>query len=159
MTFPPQVDIVVRHVEDAKAKGARVLVGGTRGRKSDPAHPGYWFEPTVLVDVFFFSSRRRHTRSLHDWSSDVCSSDLRQLEGDRRHVVRPSRVVAEVRGPAGGVGGVPAAAEQQPLDQVVADPAGGGLLDPLTAEYDARSEERRVGEERRTRWSGVHDVR
>src|SRR5215471_18378124 len=26
--------------------------------------------------LFFFSSRRRHTRSLHDWSSDVCSSDL-----------------------------------------------------------------------------------
>src|SRR5436190_10695547 len=28
------------------------------------------------VKVFFFSSRRRHTRSLCDWSSDVCSSDL-----------------------------------------------------------------------------------
>src|ERR1035441_10793653 len=27
--------------------------------------------------VFFFSSRRRHTRCLSDWSSDVCSSDLR----------------------------------------------------------------------------------
>src|SRR5437588_5757513 len=27
---------------------------------------------------FFFSSRRRHTRSLCDWSSDVCSSDLKQ---------------------------------------------------------------------------------
>src|SRR5699024_12215147 len=26
--------------------------------------------------VFFFSSRRRHTRSKRDWSSDVCSSDL-----------------------------------------------------------------------------------
>src|SRR5574340_1115714 len=25
---------------------------------------------------FFFSSRRRHTRSFGDWSSDVCSSDL-----------------------------------------------------------------------------------
>src|SRR5260221_9872120 len=28
------------------------------------------------VHLFFFSSRRRHTRSLCDWSSDVCSSDL-----------------------------------------------------------------------------------
>src|SRR6266496_1947458 len=28
--------------------------------------------------LFFFSSRRRHTRSLRDWSSDVCSSDLPQ---------------------------------------------------------------------------------
>src|SRR5437899_12114088 len=26
--------------------------------------------------MFFFSSRRRHTRCLSDWSSDVCSSDL-----------------------------------------------------------------------------------
>src|SRR5207249_6904081 len=36
---------------------------------------------TVRVDInggliFFFSSRRRHTRSKRDWSSDVCSSDL-----------------------------------------------------------------------------------
>src|SRR5438034_5414603 len=29
-----------------------------------------------LFAFFFFSSRRRHTRSLCDWSSDVCSSDL-----------------------------------------------------------------------------------
>src|SRR5437868_14981103 len=43
---------------------------------------------------FFFSSRRRHTRSKRDWSSDVCSSDLvnAKLErpmnrGDRRFVV------------------------------------------------------------------------
>src|SRR5437899_3405495 len=28
---------------------------------------------------FFFSSRRRHTRCLSDWSSDVCSSDLEGL--------------------------------------------------------------------------------
>src|SRR3989449_3179061 len=27
---------------------------------------------------FFFSSRRRHTRCSRDWSSDVCSSDLRK---------------------------------------------------------------------------------
>src|SRR5438034_2556708 len=30
----------------------------------------------VFFASFFFSSRRRHTRSLCDWSSDVCSSDL-----------------------------------------------------------------------------------
>src|SRR5699024_11858285 len=29
-----------------------------------------------LTSLFFFSSRRRHTRSKRDWSSDVCSSDL-----------------------------------------------------------------------------------
>src|SRR5262245_63128081 len=30
---------------------------------------------------FFFSSRRRHTRCRSDWSSDVCSSDLRDDAG------------------------------------------------------------------------------
>src|SRR5438045_7587705 len=30
-----------------------------------------------FILFFFFSSRRRHTRCLSDWSSDVCSSDLR----------------------------------------------------------------------------------
>src|SRR5699024_11829301 len=30
----------------------------------------------LLPMCFFFSSRRRHTRSKRDWSSDVCSSDL-----------------------------------------------------------------------------------
>src|SRR5699024_12190136 len=30
---------------------------------------------------FFFSSRRRHTRSKRDWSSDVCSSDLTPEDG------------------------------------------------------------------------------
>src|SRR5256885_12186050 len=31
------------------------------------------------MSVFFFSSRRRHTRLQGDWSSDVCSSDLSNL--------------------------------------------------------------------------------
>src|SRR5260370_27325177 len=31
----------------------------------------------IFVIIFFFSSRRRHTRFKCDWSSDVCSSDLR----------------------------------------------------------------------------------
>src|SRR5690606_40013669 len=35
--------------------------------------------------VFFFSSRRRHTRFSRDWSSDVCSSDLAV------HAIRGSR--------------------------------------------------------------------
>src|SRR2546429_8765362 len=30
-----------------------------------------------MIYFFFFSSRRRHTRCSRDWSSDVCSSDLR----------------------------------------------------------------------------------
>src|SRR5256886_17602764 len=35
----------------------------------------------VLYVLFFFSSRRRHTRFDCDWSSDVCSSDL----GEHNH--------------------------------------------------------------------------
>src|SRR5438874_9066016 len=37
----------------------------------------------MKVCFFFFSSRRRHTRSLRDWSSDVCSSDLHQAIAER----------------------------------------------------------------------------
>src|ERR1035441_5240963 len=35
----------------------------------------------IFVYFFFFSSRRRHTRCLSDWSSDVCSSDLSASDG------------------------------------------------------------------------------
>src|SRR5207245_8022281 len=35
------------------------------------------FSSYVVIFVFFFSSRRRHTRCYRDWSSDVCSSDLK----------------------------------------------------------------------------------
>jgi acyl-CoA reductase-like NAD-dependent aldehyde dehydrogenase len=46
MTFPPQVEIVERHVADAREKGATVLTGGERIDR-----PGLWYPPTVLVDV------------------------------------------------------------------------------------------------------------
>src|SRR5437868_14008599 len=36
----------------------------------------YILSPECISVFFFFSSRRRHTRSKRDWSSDVCSSDL-----------------------------------------------------------------------------------
>jgi acyl-CoA reductase-like NAD-dependent aldehyde dehydrogenase len=46
MTFPKQLEIVEEHVRDALSKGARALTGGKRG-----AGKGYFYEPTVLVDV------------------------------------------------------------------------------------------------------------
>src|SRR5690606_471691 len=50
------------------------------------------FVVRFIVGVFFFSSRRRHTRFSRDWSSDVCSSDLcrevRSPRDDPRHAVR-----------------------------------------------------------------------
>src|SRR5260370_12895032 len=74
--------------------------------------------PQFLVSVsvvllFFFSSRRRHTRFKCDWSSDVCSSDLEAggLSG-RPLFTRATRMLAEtyvrVEGafPLIGVGGI-----------------------------------------------------
>jgi acyl-CoA reductase-like NAD-dependent aldehyde dehydrogenase len=46
MTFPPQLEIVSDHVEDARAKGARILTGGRRKEG-----PGQWYEPTVIADA------------------------------------------------------------------------------------------------------------
>jgi acyl-CoA reductase-like NAD-dependent aldehyde dehydrogenase len=46
VTFPPQLDIIEQHVDDAVAKGARAVVGGERGQG-----PGRFFQPTVLLDV------------------------------------------------------------------------------------------------------------
>src|SRR5699024_11788600 len=48
--------------------------------------------------LFFFSSRRRHTRSKRDWSSDVCSSDLvagSRYRGDFEE--RLKKVLKEIR--------------------------------------------------------------
>src|SRR5262245_64191271 len=45
----------------------------------------------VYVLFFFFSSRRRHTRCLSDWSSDVCSSDLALARRRRRSATGPAR--------------------------------------------------------------------
>ncbi len=47
MIWPEQLGIVERHVEDARAKGACVLTGGRR----NPNYSGFFYEPTVLVDV------------------------------------------------------------------------------------------------------------
>jgi acyl-CoA reductase-like NAD-dependent aldehyde dehydrogenase len=47
MILPSQLEIVERHVQDAVARGARVLAGGRR----NPNAEGLFFEPTVLVDV------------------------------------------------------------------------------------------------------------
>src|SRR6476659_10945168 len=42
---------------------------------------------------FFFSSRRRHTRCLSDWSSDVCSSDLCVIGGLEGRAIREGDVL------------------------------------------------------------------
>src|SRR3712207_7289052 len=92
---------------------------------------------------FFFSSRRRHTRYWRDWSSDVCSSDLRRLApGDEARVL-----------------GTPELFDSLPREdataQFLADPRH-HLLMAFDDEGRARSEERRVGKECRSRWSPYH---
>src|SRR5262249_57271832 len=90
---------------------------------------------------FFFSSRRRHTRLVSDWSSDVCSSDLGRLV-QQQHL----RAAQELRGQG----------QQYRL-------AAGQFADPpvqrnlLQAKgVQCRSEERRVGKEGRSRWAADH---
>jgi acyl-CoA reductase-like NAD-dependent aldehyde dehydrogenase len=46
VTSPPQYDIIEDHVNDARDKGARIVVGGKGSREN-----GTFFEPTVMVDV------------------------------------------------------------------------------------------------------------
>src|SRR2546426_3483462 len=50
--------------------------------------------------VFFFSSRRRHTRLQGDWSSDVCSSDLLNSRRGRIVGMEPAGETAVVRAQA-----------------------------------------------------------
>src|SRR5262245_64752963 len=47
-----------------------------------------WAGMILTFVFFFFSSRRRHTRCLSDWSSDVCSSDL-QLDRIAQQLIEP----------------------------------------------------------------------
>src|SRR2546430_4676765 len=98
----------------------------------------------ALFFFFFFSSRRRHTRFDCDWSSDVCSSDLTNRSSDGKAmnalIRMPNKIDRFVRPPSGdGVSG----ARVITLEQVI-------------ALFIARSEERRVGKECRSRWSPYH---
>src|SRR5258706_11934143 len=46
-----------------------------------------------MRSYFFFSSRRRHTRLVSDWSSDVCSSDLRNPGARKRPGAGDTRAI------------------------------------------------------------------
>src|SRR5206468_7923464 len=88
---------------------------------------------------FFFSSRRRHTRSDRDWSSDVCSSDLALLAGTRFRGDFEQRL-------------------KDVLGALKKEPGAILFIDEIHTVVGAgatsgRSEERRVGKECRSRWS------
>src|SRR5215213_10831793 len=60
---------------------------------------------------FFFSSRRRHTRLVSDWSSDVCSSDLGELTPDGE-VLHPGGDVSVTKAAIDPVWWLPGIAER-----------------------------------------------
>src|SRR5256885_5324718 len=100
-----------------------------------------------LCFSFFFSSRRRHTRLQGDWSSDVCSSDLNSAmhylghNGADRLNLRVAR------------------AKRDPPDDIIEQMRNEAqfLNDRAVDQRNvARSEERRVGKECRSRWSPYH---
>src|SRR5207237_2138764 len=80
----------------------------------------------VLFSFFFFSSRRRHTRFKCDWSSDVCSSDLRAASSAARSASETEST---------------ATSRSFNIELLTCSP---------------RSEERRVGKECRSRWWTDH---
>src|SRR5206468_5630376 len=93
---------------------------------------------------FFFSSRRRHTRSDRDWSSDVCSSDLSGLARDVQPESAPPDAAAELRIDAVELSEDPLLLGGRDPDPLVAD----GDPDAAGKRLDLdRSEERRVGKE------------
>src|SRR5699024_11683481 len=85
----------------------------------------------TLSYFFFFSSRRRHTRSKRDWSSDVCSSDLMTLR-----IMMAARHLRAVR---------------------TIQPNRRKINHHLIKGNSYRSEERRVGKECRCRESTWHE--
>src|SRR5215213_11138288 len=57
--------------------------------------------------LFFFSIRRRHTRLVSDWSSDVCSSDLRRaVRAGQRRTVGAADPARRTRRPGDQTGGL-----------------------------------------------------
>src|SRR5207247_3371955 len=94
----------------------------------------------------FFSSRRRHTRSTRDWSSDVCSSDLDcrpiALHSLQAHVeVVAGKTLRAINIGSKQIPGISPAAGNQDRQPAIAKQIG----------HIDRSEERRVGKESRSR--------
>src|SRR3546814_2236032 len=114
----------------------------------------------ICCFFFFYKQKTAYEMRISDWSSDVCSSDLRIEAGAAVLVDRDRRA---------GDGRHPQRAEQRRQDQVDRDEGAHAVADRETAQEKrgdrrpgkpVRSEERRVGKECgstcRSRWSPNH---
>src|SRR5947209_9303727 len=95
-----------------------------------------------LCFCFFFSSRRRHTRYWRDWSSDVCSSDLKY--GSTVMVAHQGQQSSNVLD------------RESELPKTALNALAEILQRAAISWREPRSEERRVGKECRSRWSPDH---
>src|SRR5690606_40516626 len=103
--------------------------------------------------LFFFSSRRRHTRFSRDWSSDVCSSDLGKVEEAAQSY---EKVLTLDPGDAEALQAMDALYRRTGhWEELI------GVfrrrIDLVEDAAQRRSEERRVGKERRTRRAPHHE--
>src|SRR3989440_4972117 len=105
----------------------------------------FWDRFQFVLCYFFFSSRRRHTRSDRDWSSDVCSSDLLPSKPSRAAVAVTPWVLLLL---AFGL--------WLEMLRHFRKARAASVLGRAEAAGAARSEERRVGKECRSRWSPYH---
>src|SRR5260221_4852834 len=129
-------------------RSPRQTLGGSaqllRSKRRYSQSLGYGLEGTYC----FFSSRRRHTRSLCDWSSDVCSSDLpfeekEPIAASNSSFQQRLEELTTVERPLEHLG----QADQWALKL---------LAFSWATKHVVRSEERRVGKECRSRWSPYH---
>src|SRR5256885_4972611 len=114
-------------------------------RANDPDNTAETVRVRCLL--FFFSSRRRHTRLQGDWSSDVCSSDLLSYIAVRTD--QGYNLLLSVWSAVHSKSHANSARFQNTWY------AGGHLPQPAF-DGNSRSEERRVGKECRSRWSPYH---
>src|SRR5437762_8103137 len=99
--------------------------------------------PSLARVFFFFSSRRRHTRYIGDWSSDVCSSDLERGAEGCGEVKRRTGFATEAQRTQREAG---TKRENRREKRKT-----GFATEAQRTQREARSEERRVGKESRRR--------
>ena len=122
----------------------------------------FLFLSVVFYFIFFFKQKTAYEIYQCDWSSDVCSSDLRVQEGEKI-----KKAIRWFPGHCGTWLFSEKTKKWTALKQPLAEQPSGRLLPGMAYDSDEkkvvlfggddlRSEERRVGKECRSRWSPYH---